>query len=269
MGNKWTAQSDDYLLCVSDRQSPLYGGASGGVRLPITAFAVPLAGPISSYPSVGAGHQPISRARTALCDGTDPFIYFSSGSSALPCARVTARGPVDRGIPRRPSTPCQVRRYCGLSPAVRRGSSSAGALVAGWNCLPSKAARSISPAEVLECYLFGIFGDDIRESLGLPFLQLPWHADNLADGFELSEMARGYRTLTPTGAGPRRPRRDAELGHVGASATIPSTGCAPALKRSFLSRNGSPLLTDGGDYASPEDMREDNPPREDSRERDK
>lgn len=34
--------------------------------------------------------------------------------------------------------------------------------------------------EVLERFLFGLFGDDIREDLGLPFLELPWHIDALA-----------------------------------------------------------------------------------------
>jgi hypothetical protein len=53
--------------------------------------------------------------------------------------------------------------------------------------------------EVLERYLFG---DDIREDLDLPPLDLPWAADEFAVGFGLSEMVRGYRTLSRFGAGP-------------------------------------------------------------------
>jgi hypothetical protein len=50
---------------AGQRSSESVRGASGGVRLPMTPFAVPPAEPISSYPSVG-GYQPISRARRVL-----------------------------------------------------------------------------------------------------------------------------------------------------------------------------------------------------------
>lgn len=31
--------------------------------------------------------------------------------------------------------------------------------------------------EVLERFLYGVFGDDIRDDLGLPYLELPWAAE--------------------------------------------------------------------------------------------
>jgi hypothetical protein len=57
----------------------------------------------------------------------------------------------------------------------------------------------VSRVEVLEQYLFGMFGDDIREDLGLSQLDLPWRRKDLAPGYELSaDMVRGYRTLSRT-----------------------------------------------------------------------
>jgi hypothetical protein len=47
-----------------------------------------------------------------------------------------------------------------------------------------------------------MFDDDIREDLDLPFLDLLCSADDLAAGYELTDMVRGYRTLARTGRGP-------------------------------------------------------------------
>ncbi|OAN26457.1 hypothetical protein [Mycolicibacterium iranicum] len=47
-----------------------------------------------------------------------------------------------------------------------------------------------------------MFADDIREDLGLPQLELSWSAADLADGYEQSDMVRGYRTLKRTAGGP-------------------------------------------------------------------
>ena len=100
--------------------------------------------------------------------------------------------------------------------------------------------------DVLERYLFGMFDDDIRESLGLPFLDLPWDAESLADGFELTQMVRGFRALARTGAGPVAAARDATLSLV---TLVPLSHFlrldVSALKHSFLSDDGSPLLMNG------------------------
>jgi hypothetical protein len=69
-------------------------------------------------------------------------------------------------------------------------------------------------------------------------------------GFALSEMSRGYRTLSRTGAGPVAAARDATLSLV---KLVPLshflTLSPPELKRSFLHEDGAPLLAHG-DYAT-------------------
>jgi hypothetical protein len=59
----------------------------------------------------------------------------------------------------------------------------------------------VAEVDVLERYLVGLFADDIREDLDLPQLELNWRAEDLADGYELSEMVRGYRTLKRAAGG--------------------------------------------------------------------
>ncbi|MDZ4264987.1 MAG: Imm61 family immunity protein [Mycobacterium sp.] len=103
--------------------------------------------------------------------------------------------------------------------------------------------------EVLERFLYGMFGDDIRDDLGLPFLELPWGAADLAAGYTLGEMDRGYRTLrrddVPLAAAP-----DPTLSLL---ALVPLSHFlgfpAAALKTSFLAEDGAPLLT-GGAYSA-------------------
>jgi len=55
--------------------------------------------------------------------------------------------------------------------------------------------------EVLERHLVELFADDIPEDLDLPLLELDWKQSDLADGYELSDMVRGYRTLKRTTEG--------------------------------------------------------------------
>ena len=68
----------------------------------------------------------------------------------------------------------------------------------------------------MERYVVGLFADDIREDLDLPLLELGWRREDLADGYELSEMVRGYRTLMRTTGGP-----------VVSSHVIPTPGACP------------------------------------------
>lgn len=113
----------------------------------------------------------------------------------------------------------------------------------------------VADVMVLERYLYGIFGDDIREDLGLPFLDLPCSADDLASGYELGAMARGYRTLSRVGGAPVAAAPDPTLSLV---ALVPLSHYLrwsfADLKRSFLSPEGKPLLRDGR-YAPEETTR--------------
>ncbi len=96
-----------------------------------------------------------------------------------------------------------------------------------------------------------IFADDLREDLDLPYLPLPWAADQVAPGFEISEIVRGYRTLTRTGRGPVAAAPDPVLSLV---ALVPLSHLllwpAEAVRMSFMSETGAPLLCAGG-YARP------------------
>lgn len=109
----------------------------------------------------------------------------------------------------------------------------------------------VAEMAVLERHLFGLFADDIREDLDLPFLDLPYGADDLAAGFELTAMVRGYRTLTRTGRGPVAAAPDPTLSLLALVPLSHLLGWSVAdLKRSFLSPDGVPLLRRGR-YASP------------------
>lgn len=109
----------------------------------------------------------------------------------------------------------------------------------------------VARIEVIERHLLGLFADDIRDDLGLPFLSLPWSAEAIAEGFELSDMVRGYRTLTRVGRGPVAAAPDPTLSLV---TLVPLSHLLlwpiPDLKESFLSETGAPLLQTGG-YGSP------------------
>lgn len=100
---------------------------------------------------------------------------------------------------------------------------------------------------VLSVFLYGMFGDDIRDDLDLPFLELPWAITDLAHGYTLSDMTRGYRILSRVGAGPLAAAPDATLSlltlvPLSQLLSLPSVD---ALRRSFLSEAGTPLLVDG------------------------
>ena len=60
----------------------------------------------------------------------------------------------------------------------------------------------VADIEVLERHLIGLFADDIGEDLDLPFLDLHYGAADLARGYEVSDLVRGYRLLTRSGGGP-------------------------------------------------------------------
>ncbi|WP_241479926.1 Imm61 family immunity protein [Mycolicibacterium neoaurum] len=109
----------------------------------------------------------------------------------------------------------------------------------------------VADTEVLERHLIGLFADDIREDLDLPLLEMGWAVHDLARGYEVSEMERGYRTLKRVGGAPVAAAPDPTLSLL---ALVPLSHylqwSLADLKRSFLSPTGSPLLLRGG-YAAP------------------
>jgi hypothetical protein len=109
----------------------------------------------------------------------------------------------------------------------------------------------VAAIEVLQRYLIGLFADDIREDLDLPMLDQPWQADDLAAGYELTEMVRGYRTLRRVSGEPIAAAPDPTLSMLALVPLSHYLGWSiPDLKRSFLSYDGAPLMRDGR-YAVP------------------
>lgn len=100
--------------------------------------------------------------------------------------------------------------------------------------------------DVLERHLVAIFGDDIREDVGLPMLQLPWQTADLAEGCELGNYVRGYRTLSVSGKGPIAAAPDPVLSLL---ALVPLSHflrwSVTDLRRAFLNVEGAPLLKRG------------------------
>lgn len=109
----------------------------------------------------------------------------------------------------------------------------------------------VARVEVLGHYLIGLFADDIREDLDLPYLDLPWAPGDLAPGYSLTDMARGYRTLRRAGQGPIAAAPDPTLSLVSLVPLSHLLGWSIAdLKQSMLDAEGAPFL-DQGRYARP------------------
>lgn len=104
----------------------------------------------------------------------------------------------------------------------------------------------VADTHVMECHLVALFADDIREDLDLPLLELPWRADDVAAGFDLSDMVRGYRTLRRAGGDPVAAAPDPMLSLL---TLVPLSHylrwTVADLKRSFLNPVGAPLLRNG------------------------
>jgi Immunity protein 61 len=101
--------------------------------------------------------------------------------------------------------------------------------------------------DVVERFLIGVLADEVRDDLGLPYLELPWALDHTAPGYTVSEMSpRGYRTLSRADGSPIAAARDVTLSLV---KLVPLSQFMrydlPALKHSFLDENGAPLLAQG------------------------
>lgn len=89
-------------------------------------------------------------------------------------------------------------------------------------------------------------GDDLRDELGLDFLELPWAELDLAETFTLSGMQNGYRTLRRLDGKPVAAARDEVLSLV---TLVPLSHLLgydlSTLKRAFLDPAGSPVLVNG------------------------
>ena len=104
----------------------------------------------------------------------------------------------------------------------------------------------VARIEVLEHYLIGMFADDIREDLDLPYLDLAWSPTDLAAGYSLTDMARGYRTLHRAGGGPVAAAPDPTLSLVSLVPLSHLLGWSIAdIKRSMLDIDGAPFLSAG------------------------
>lgn len=109
----------------------------------------------------------------------------------------------------------------------------------------------VADITVLEVFLIGLIGDDVRDDLDLDFLELPWTAGDLADGFEIDRSSSGYQVLKDADGRPIAAVPDSDLSLL---ALVPLSHflgwSVAALKRSFLSEVGAPLLL-RGEYARP------------------
>lgn len=109
----------------------------------------------------------------------------------------------------------------------------------------------VADMSVLDAFIIGLFGDDVREDLDLHFLQLDWTTQDLANGFRIDTSSPGYQVLKDADGRPVAAVPDTDLSLL---ALVPLSHflgwSVAALKRSFLSEDGAPLLSQG-EYARP------------------
>lgn len=106
-----------------------------------------------------------------------------------------------------------------------------------------------SSLEVLERHLYGVMGDEIRDEVCLPHLELPWAKESLARGYMVSDMQRGYRILSRDGRGAVAAAPDPVFSLVTLVPLSHLLGLdAEEIRRSYLAEDGAPLLAEG-DYA--------------------
>lgn len=104
--------------------------------------------------------------------------------------------------------------------------------------------------EILKYHLVGMFGDDVREEVELPYLEMSVARTDVAQGYAVGEMQRGYRILTRTDGTPVAAAPDPELSLVSLVPLSHFLGLSiAALKRAFLAEDGAPLLRADGRYA--------------------
>ncbi|MDP7739747.1 Imm61 family immunity protein [Mycobacterium paragordonae] len=107
----------------------------------------------------------------------------------------------------------------------------------------SRLKLFVSDAGVLERHLISLLGEEIREDLDLPYLDLAFAESDLADGFALDDYVNGHRVLRLNDVGPVAAAPDRQLSLV---TLVPLSHflswTVADLKRSFLSLTGAPVL---------------------------
>ncbi|BBX30432.1 Imm61 family immunity protein [Mycolicibacterium alvei] len=102
---------------------------------------------------------------------------------------------------------------------------------------------------VAERCLYGLCGDDLRDDVGLPYLDLPFAEEDLAGGFDLTEVSGTYRLLRHVTFGVRAAAPDSA---AGMATLVPLSHLLSIseddVRRSFLSETGAPLLDASGRY---------------------
>lgn len=132
---------------------------------------------------------------------------------------------------------------------VRRRGTDRLALTEAEDDADERPRLFVADIGVLEKHLVALFADDIRDDLDLPFPELDWSIDAVAPGYQVSDIERGYRTLTRRGGEPVAAAPDPTLSLL---TLVPLSHyiqwSIADLKRSFLNPAGVPLLH-GGRYA--------------------
>ena len=80
---------------------------------------------------------------------------------------------------------------------VRRSTDDTFVLSSAERTLAEQFELSGTSVEIIERYLYGVFGADIRSLRDLPRLALPTKQDQVAEGYALGELdSEGYRSLS-------------------------------------------------------------------------
>lgn len=108
----------------------------------------------------------------------------------------------------------------------------------------------IASPKVVEHHLHSLFGDDIREDLALPYLQLPWAHSDLAPGYTLGAGAEESQVLVHHSRGAIATAPDPAFALLTLVPLSHLLGFSAAdLRRAFMAEDGAPLLSNG--YYSP------------------
>ncbi|WP_179476370.1 Imm61 family immunity protein [Mycolicibacterium vinylchloridicum] len=146
---------------------------------------------------------------------------------------------VDEGVLRRPGEPGY---------AFRGAAGGRVEMIELTDDGPGERMFYAADATVMECFVFTVLGDDVRDDLDLPYLEFPAGPADIAPHYHLGEVVNGWRTLLCAGS----PVAAAPGDHASLSVLVPLSHCLgfglDELKQSFLHQRGAPLLR-GGRYA--------------------
>ncbi|QIV79508.1 hypothetical protein EXE63_00195 (plasmid) [Mycolicibacterium frederiksbergense] len=104
----------------------------------------------------------------------------------------------------------------------------------------------IASPKVVEHHLYSLFGDDIRDDLALPYLQLPWATGDLAPGYTLGTDAEESQVLVHHSRGAVATAPDPDFALLTLVPLSHLLGFSAAdLRRAFMAEDGAPLLSNG------------------------